>query len=89
MNTQVVPSCDSMLAKAPSGRDIHSTKLFVPPVLDEDTLARMRAPPDVDETAEPADNSDSSDEECQGGKSDLPGSFSGREIRTSGEESYY
>ncbi|MCJ1263135.1 hypothetical protein MMC22_003005 [Lobaria immixta] len=89
MNTQIIPSCDTMLAKAPSGRDIHSTKLFVPPVLDEDTLARMRGPPDVDEGAEPVNNSDSSDEEDHGGKSDVPGSFPGRGIGTSGEESYY
>lgn len=89
MNTQIIPSCDTMLAKAPSGRDIHSTKLFVPPVLDEDILACMRAPPDVDEAAEPVDNSDSSDEEAHGSKNDLPGSFPGRCIGTSGEESYY
>lgn len=61
----------------------------MPPVLDEDTLARLRAPPDFDEATEPVDNSDSSVDEGDGGKSDLPGSFPGRGIGTSGEGSYY
>lgn len=89
MNTQIIPSCDTMLAKAPSGRDIYSTKLFAPPALDEETLVYMRAPPDVEEAVEGVDSSDSSDEEAQGTKSDLPGSFPGRCIETYGEESYY
>lgn len=89
MNTQIIPSCDTTLAKAPSGRDIFSTKLFVPPALDEETLAYMRAPLDVEEAVEGIDRSDSSDEEAQGRKSDLPGTFPGRCVETCGEEFYY
>ena len=69
----------------PSGRDIHSTKPFVPPSLDDDTLARMRAPPNVDETI---DNESSSDEgeKAQGG---LPGAFPGSSSTAANAESYY
>lgn len=69
----------------PSGRDIHSAKPFVPPLLDEDTLARMRAPPDADETI---DNESSSDEgeKAQGYP---PGAFPGSSSTAINDDSYY
>ena len=33
----------------PSGREYHTTKMFIVPALDEDALIRMRAPPDPSE----------------------------------------
>lgn len=89
MNTQLIRSCDTTIVQSPSGRDIRSTKLYVPPVPDEETIACMRATADIDEAAEIVDNSDSNDEEAHGRTSDLPGSFLGRCIGASGEESYY
>jgi len=64
----------------PSGREIHSLKTFVPPVLDSAVLEGMRGPPD---RADMYDGDDSSDEERQtqepvgafpGTKSDYTGS---------------
>lgn len=68
----------------PSGRDIHSAKPFVPLSLDDETLARMRAPPDVDEMVGNESSSDE-DEKAQGG---LPGAFPGSSS-TASNNSYY
>jgi hypothetical protein len=46
----------------PSGREYHTTKMFVIPALDEDALIRMRAPPDPSETFN-GDEDDSADED--------------------------
>ncbi|KAF4122946.1 BRO1-like domain [Geosmithia morbida] len=45
MNTKQVPSVNSLLAKIPSGREIHSIPDYQPPTLDENALNMMRAPP--------------------------------------------
>ena len=84
INTQLIPPSDPLVARMPSGRDIYSSKPFVPPSLDDDTLARMRAPPDVDEMV---DNESSSDEgeKAQGG---LPGAFPGSSS-TASNDTYY
>ena len=57
----------------PSGREIHSTKPFVPPSLEDETLARMRAPPEFDGHSEGDD--DSSDEEAADNRTHLPCTF--------------
>ncbi|PHH63337.1 hypothetical protein CDD81_6034 [Ophiocordyceps australis] len=49
MNTQVIPSANSLLAKMPSGREICSIKPYQPPILDRQVLDAMRAPPDGDD----------------------------------------
>lgn len=72
----------------PSGRDIHSTKPFVPPTLDADTLAQMRAPPDRNNTASDGSDSSSEEETRASGSSHLPGEFPGGSTSTAGE-SYY
>ena len=69
----------------PSGRDIHSTKLFTAPVLGDEALTRMRARPDADEM-DGDDNSDSDDDEVQ---DSLPGTFPGSSSTASTETSYY
>lgn len=76
INTQVVPPSAPLIASMPSGRDIHSTKPYQPPVLDMDTLAQMRAPPDSDDSAGNGSSS-SSDGENAKQPSAVPGAFPG------------
>ena len=73
----------------PSGRDIHSTKPYIPSYLDENTLAQMRAPADYGrmERLVGGNSSDSSDEGDQA-KSGLPGAFPGSGASLS-NNSYY
>ena len=57
----------------PSGREIHTPQVYSPPSLDEETLAKMRAPFDNDaENAQAEDDKSSDDDERS---SELPGSF--------------
>lgn len=86
INTQLIPPSDPLVANMPSGRDIHLTKPFVPPSLGEDTLARMRAPPSVDELG---DDDDSSSDEGDKAQSELPGAFPGSTSTTSNGNVYY
>lgn len=44
MNTKQIPSVNSLLAKIPSGREIHSIPDYKPPYLDGETLDMMRGP---------------------------------------------
>ena len=78
------------MANMPSGRDIHSTKRYVPPSLDEDILAHMRAPPDNTHFENAMDN-DSSDDSGQEGKrqSEPPGAFPGSSAVGSNSNAYY
>ena len=70
----------------PLGRDIYTSKPFLPPSLDEDALARMRAPPDIEEMGDDHESSSDEGENAQGG---LPGAFPGSSSIVSREESYY
>lgn len=73
----------------PSGRDIHSTKLYKPPVLDADTLAQMRAPPNKDDNAFAGnDSSSSDDDEDLPRPAQLPGTFPGG-AKATANDSYY
>ena len=58
MNTRAIPAVNTLLAKMPSGRDLHTIKPYVPPTLDQDILDAMRAPPERDDKVD----DDSSDE---------------------------
>lgn len=84
----MIPPSDPLVANMPLGRDIHSAKSFVPPSLDDDTLTRMRAPPDVDEMSDDDDDESGSDEgeKAQAG---LPGAFPGSSSTPSNDNSYY
>ena len=86
INTQVIPPSDPLIASMPSGRDIHSTKLFTAPSLDPDVLTRMRAPPDPDE--KDADD-DSSSDEVDKAPVGPPGAFPGSSSTASNGNSYY
>ena len=82
----MIPHSDPLIAKMPSGRDIYTSKPFIPPGLDDDTLARMRAPPDIEEMGDDNESSSDDGEKAQGG---LPGAFPGSSSTVSREESYY
>lgn len=70
----------------PSGREYHTTKMFVVPALDEDALVRMRAPPDPSEAFE-GNEEDSADEEE---RSRAPaGAFPGAKAEYGASTSYY
>ena len=88
MNTQIVPPSGPLVANMPSGRDIHSTKPFVPPTLDADTLAQMRAPPERNSAASDGSDSSSEEERRTPGFTHLPGAFPGGSASKVGE-SYY
>ncbi|KAG9251572.1 uncharacterized protein F5Z01DRAFT_627135 [Emericellopsis atlantica] len=46
MNTKPIPSINTLLAKIPSGREIHAIPDFQPPSLDRATLSNMQGAPD-------------------------------------------
>ena len=76
----------------PTGRDVHTTKPFKLPTLDEDTLARMRAPPDHGSLEKLSGNDNSSDSENEhSGKrqSSLPGAFPGSSATGSSSDAYF
>ena len=75
INTQLIPPSDPLVANMPSGRDMHSAKAFVPPTLDAETLARIRAPPETGAGGYVARDDDSSDEDGEGKRSAPPGAF--------------
>jgi hypothetical protein len=89
MNVQIVPDWQPLAAAMPSGRDALTPKAWVPDVLPEEEVARMRAPPEV---GAGDDGAQSSDEEDAGGKSRDPvGAFPGttNEYRGGNDSSYY
>ncbi|KAL2058392.1 hypothetical protein ABVK25_001120 [Lepraria finkii] len=91
INTQLIPPSDPLIANMPSGREVHPTKPYVPPKLDDDILARMRAPPEaakVDLMA--GDDDSSSNDEDDKGQISLPGAFPGSSAATYlHDNSYY
>ncbi|KAI4179996.1 MAG: hypothetical protein L6R41_007516 [Letrouitia leprolyta] len=89
INTQLVPPFAPLLAGMPSGREIHSSTIYVPPELDVDILEKMRAPPDPEEAkAFMAEDDDSSDDEAAV-ESGLPGAYLGKSPRDSTAREYY
>lgn len=83
----MVPPSGPLVTNMPTGREIHSTQPYVPPNLDAEVVAQMRAPPDPDEGPDVGE-SGSSDEEDGKQQSTLPGAFPGSSNPASGE-SYY
>lgn len=73
----------------PSGREIHSSKSYVPPELDADILEKMRAPPDPDETGALMDDGDDSSDDDLPAESSLPGAFSSRPATGAVGSEYY
>jgi hypothetical protein len=79
VNVQPVPPCEPLLAHMPSGREYHVARPYVPPVLDPDSLLRMRAPPEPGERAFRGDEADSGEEDGygRGAAPAAPGAFPG------------
>ena len=74
----------------PSGREVHQTKPYVPPTLDEDTLSSLRAPPDRSlEGNMLGDDDSSSDEDGVKGESNLPGAFPCSSATATQDNVYY
>ncbi|KAL6711837.1 hypothetical protein ACN47E_002880 [Coniothyrium glycines] len=82
---QLIPPSEPLLASMPSGREYHTSKLFVVPALDEHALIRMRAPPDPSDAFR-GDEDDSADET----ERDPPaGAFPGTKQDYAPSTSYY
>lgn len=73
----------------PSGREIHFSTPYVPPVLDADVLEKTRAPPDPDEARALMDDGDESSDEDVLAESGLPGAFSNRPANGAAGNEYY
>lgn len=71
------------MSSMPSGREIHSMKPFIPPVLEAYVLENMRAPPDRADDYGDA----SSDEDSE--KQEPVGAFPGTKDDYSSSRSYY
>ena len=72
------------MASMPSGREIHSLKPFIAPVIDTSILENMRAPPDRADDYECEESSDEEKEE-QG----PAGAFPGTQRDYAGSSNYY
>ncbi|KAK8126636.1 pH-response regulator protein palC, partial [Apiospora kogelbergensis] len=87
--TQAIPSPASLLSGLPSGREIHTIKLYEAPKLSAQSLEAMRAPPDrIDDYGE---EPLSSDEDEKAAKIPPPGAFPGTQeaYRSESTRSYY
>jgi len=79
MNTQLIPPPASLLTNIPSGRDIHQPPApYKPPSLEEDQLARMRAPPDENQLHFGSDPDDSDEDALPAEGRGPPGGFPDR-----------
>ncbi|APA13834.1 hypothetical protein SS1G_13930 [Sclerotinia sclerotiorum 1980 UF-70] len=58
IGTQLIPSIGTLISSLPSGREMHTLKMYNPPGLDTQVLENMRAPPDRADTYEENDSSD-------------------------------
>jgi hypothetical protein len=85
---QIVPPSEQLVADLPSGREYHKPQAFMPPVLDDDVLAKMRAPPDPQDVGASygAGNDDSGSEDE---REQPPGAFPGTQRDYVGTSSYY
>ncbi|KAF2636636.1 hypothetical protein P280DRAFT_146564 [Massarina eburnea CBS 473.64] len=92
MSIQTIPPSEQLISTMPSGREIHTPKLYIVPALEEDAIVRMRAPPDPGEPFE-GDEDDSADEERGEAAGEAPGMPVGAFPGTRGEygvgSSYY
>ncbi|KAH8692028.1 pH-signaling protein PalC [Talaromyces proteolyticus] len=81
---QIIPPSEPLLSNLPSGRDIHSPPApYTPPLLDEDQLIRMRAPPDeAEQQLSSLAIEDDSDEGVASSGERVPGSFPGTRSAT-------
>ncbi|KAI9852673.1 MAG: hypothetical protein M1838_006130 [Thelocarpon superellum] len=92
VNTQTIPPSTTLLARLPSGREIHNVPPYPPPSLDADVLATMRSPlePRARELydAEHGDDDDDDEADDRDGAG-IPGAFPGASIRSASGTGYY
>lgn len=69
----------------PSGREYHTTKMFIIPALDEHALIRMRAPPDPSDVFRSEEDDSADDDE----RSSPAGAFPGTKAEYGASTSYY
>lgn len=72
MNTKLIPSINTLVAKMPSGREIYTIPKYSPPGLDRGVLESMRAMPEGDDDF---GNDMSSDDEMKSPSVHIAGSF--------------
>jgi hypothetical protein len=75
MTMQIVPPFEPLLSNMPSGREYHQRQEYQRPMLEEDALSRMRAPPDPSEASKYRDRPQDSDSEDE--TEDPVGAFPG------------
>ena len=80
----MVPAFEQLVANMPSGREIHSSQPFLKPMLDDATLARMRAPPEGSTADNVQDMDSSDDEEAAKSSSAIPGTFQDSSAQSTG-----
>jgi hypothetical protein len=86
VNVQLVPSYEPLVANMPSGREYHTPKPYEVPTLDEEVIARMRAPPDPRDLKYNEADDDSNPEIDA---AEPVGAFPGTREQYSGTGSYY
>ena len=92
VNVQLVPDSKALVAAMPSGRDILNAEPWKPMLLNEDELGRMRAPPDIDHSADEEHSSDDEDDAKRATRGPDPvGAFPGTRdhYRTTNGNEYY
>ena len=85
----MIPPSEPLLASMPSGREYHTPKAFAGPTLDEDSIIRMRAPPDPSDAAFAGDEDDSADEEQREAATAPVGAFPGTQGGYAAGSNYY
>ncbi|KAF2277489.1 pH-response regulator protein palC [Westerdykella ornata] len=88
IGVQLVPPSETLLATMPSGREYHVPKMFITPALDEDSIIRMRAPPDPSDSAFKGDEDDSASDDERDPPT-APGAFPSATTDYGGGTSYY
>lgn len=92
INVQVVPPFEPLLASMPSGRDYPKPEPYKPPILDQGTLGRLRAPIQPSQQVFRGEEEDSGDEAGYGRGGQPVGAFPGSEAeygRSGTSNSYY
>ena len=85
VNVQLVPDWKPLLATMPSGREILVTYAWIPPLLTEVELARMRAPPDHEDLKAGSDSSEDESDRSM----DLVGAFTVSRAQYGDSANYY
>jgi hypothetical protein len=77
MNVQIVPEWRELAKNMPSGRDMPTSAAWTPPLLDDDELARMRAPPEVNIVDDESSGDEDLADQERPRPNKTPGSFPG------------